>query len=112
MAGTAMPSWEEANMHGIFDGVLIRSAVEFRRALKVLRSYEAARNSEYVEHMRQGLRAVEAELARRGIEIDRLLGKDDGTGRRRRPDASSARPRPNERLPVPPPRSWSSHKKA
>lgn len=112
MTGTTMSSWEEANMHCIFDGVLIRSAVEFRRALKVLRCYDAADGSEYVEHMREGLRAIEAELARRGIEVDGLRGRAEKARRVLQAEASAEQARPNERLPVPPPRSWPLHKKA
>lgn len=110
MVEMAMPSWDEANMHHIFDGVLIRSMVEFRSALQVLRRYEAAHGSEYVEHMREGLHAVEAELTRRGIEIDGTADGETLIGRLARADVPQ-RLRPKERQPVPPPRTWPSRKK-
>lgn len=111
MAEMTMPSWDESNMHHIFDGVLIRSMVEFRSALQVLRRYEAARGSEYVEHMREGLHAVEAELTRRGIEVDGQSSNGEALLERFARAGVPQRSRPKERLPVPPPRTWPSRKK-
>ena len=103
MTNTLMQSWDSADLHRIFDGVLIRSTREFRRALRVLRRYDAARASEYYEHMREGLRAMEAELDRRGLQVD-------GGGIRPRASRGVARLKASEReplherSPVPPPR--------
>lgn len=104
MANTALSSWDQADMHRVFDGVLIRSAMEFRRALRVLRRYDAAGGSEYVEHMRRGLRAIEAELGRRGIEVG-AISEEPPIPAGARSAALPMRPRPHERGAIPPPRA-------
>ena len=70
MAAIVLRPWEDARLHQVYDCVLIRSAFEFRHAYGLLRRYGTPRTREYTEYVRRSLRAVEAELARRGIEVD------------------------------------------
>lgn len=111
MTDMVMSSWDQVDMRRVFDGVLIRSAAEFHRALRLLRHYDAASGSEYVEHMRQGLRAVEAELARRGIEVGPSI-EGPGVLSGAKQAGVPSRSRPHERHAIPPPRTRQPHKSA
>lgn len=61
--------WKEGDLHLLYDDVLVRSVTAFRSALRHIEQHGAARTTEYVEHIRRGLRTMEAELGRRGIAV-------------------------------------------
>lgn len=103
MAEIALRSWDSVDLQRIFDNVLVRSGVEFRRALRLLGDCDSVRSSQYVEYLREGLRAVEAELARRGINIEAVVERGN-VMRPRRPEAPE-RTLQHERGPVLPPRT-------
>lgn len=67
MSGYAFREWEKSDLQSLYDDVLVRSVVEFRKALRYLEGQDAARTTKCVEHIRRGLRTMESELSRRGI---------------------------------------------
>lgn len=69
------PFYSEDVVQQLYDDVLIRGVVEFRRALGMLDRNGLGRNNPYAEEMRRGLRTMEAELARRKLQFD--LPDDD-----------------------------------
>jgi hypothetical protein len=67
MSGYAFREWEKSNLQSLYDDVLVRSVVEFRKALEYLEDHDATRTTQCVEHIQRGLRTMESELSRRGI---------------------------------------------
>jgi len=67
MSGYAFREWEKSDLQSLYDDVLVRSVVEFRKALRYMEGHGATRTAACVEHIRRGLRTMEAELSRRGI---------------------------------------------
>lgn len=67
MPGYAFREWEKSNLQSLYDDVLMRSVIEFRKALRSLEGHDATRTTQCVKHIRRGLRTMESELSRRGI---------------------------------------------
>lgn len=69
------PFYSEDAVQQLYDDVLIRGVVEFRRALGMLERNGLGQNNPYADEMRRGLRTMEAELARRKLPFN--LPDDD-----------------------------------
>lgn len=62
--------WSDIDVTMLYDDVLMRSALFFRRSLRLLQQPIAAHaaTQPYVSDMQEGLARMEAEIARRGLD--------------------------------------------
>lgn len=88
--------WEKIDLNALYDGVLIRSVNQYRKALCAIERHESPRANRHVRYLRRGLRFMENELERRGLGAD-------GKGRQ------SKQPRHAASSPVPAPSANASN---
>lgn len=62
--------FSEQSVQHLCDEVLLRCAVQFRQAVDILGWKGETIQNPYLQEMREGLRTMEAELARRHIVLD------------------------------------------